>query len=100
MLIGAQAAPFYNAGHRTVAYYADKQCVSPKYLSKIVKQYTGKPAIGIILEHAVDKIRAELKYTDIPIKEVAERFGFDDYASFCKFVKTHIGCSPQNCRNS
>ena len=25
---------------------------------------------------------------------------FDDYASFCKFVKTHIGCSPQNCRNS
>ena len=58
------------------------------------------PAIGIILEHAVDKIRAELKYTDIPIKEVAERFGFDDYASFCKFVKTHIGCSPQNCRNS
>ena len=58
------------------------------------------PAIGIILEHAVDKIRAELKYTDIPIKEIAERFGFDDYASFCKFVKTHIGCSPQNCRNS
>lgn len=58
------------------------------------------PAIGIILEHAVDKIRAELKYTDIPIKEVAERFGFDDYASFCKFVKTHIGCSPQNCRNN
>lgn len=89
-----------NGCHRTVAYYADKQCVSPKYLSKIVKQYTGKPAIGIILEHAVDKIRAELKYTDIPIKEVAERFGFDDYASFCKFVKTHIGCSPQNCRNS
>ena len=25
---------------------------------------------------------------------------FDDHASFCKFVKTHIGCSPQNCRNS
>ena len=24
----------------------------------------------------------------------------DDYAAFCKFVKTHIGCSPQNCRNN
>lgn len=86
--------------HRTVAYYADKQCVSAKYLSKIVKQYTGKPAISVILEHTVDKIKAELKYTDTPIKEIADRFCFEDYAAFCKFVKTHIGCSPQNCRNN
>ena len=73
---------------------------------------TIKSGLGDVLSHKPDPetdayitpdsiiIRGSMHALDIPIKEVAERFGFDDYASFCKFVKTHIGCSPQNCRNS
>ena len=86
--------------HRTVQYFADELCISPKYLSKIVKQYTGQPALTLILDHVKDKIRAELVYTDTPIKEIADRFCFDDYVSFCKFVRHHLHTSPQGCRNN
>ncbi len=85
--------------HRSVAYYADKLYISPKYLSKIVKSYTGKPAQRIILEHVVERIKVELKYTEHPMKRISEQFHFENYPSFCKFVKTHLGVTAQEYRS-
>ncbi len=88
-------------GHnRAVSYYADKLFITPKYLSRITNIYAGRAALDIILEHAVERLKIELKYTDHPMKDIADTFGFESYSTFCKFIKKHTGMTPQQCRNA
>ena len=87
-------------GHnRAVSYFADKLFITPKYLSRITKFYAGRPALDIILEHAVDRLKIELQYTDRQMKDIADDFGFESYSTFCKFIKKYTGMTPQQCRN-
>lgn len=86
--------------HRSVAHYADKLCYSPKHLSTIVKQVCGRSPLKIINEHAIDQIKFELKHSDKSMKELADYFNFANPSFFGKFVKQHLGVSPQQYRNS
>lgn len=83
---------------RTVNYYADKLFITPKYLSKITKIYVGQPALDVITAHAVERLKIELRYTDRPMKDIADEFRFESYPTFCKFIKKHLGCTPQQYR--
>lgn len=85
--------------HRTVAYYADKLCYSPKHLSTVIKKVSGRTPLAIINEHAMECIKYHLKHSDISIKEVAEHFDFVNPSFFGKFVKAHTGMSPMQYRN-
>ena len=89
-----------NGTHRTVAYYADLLCYSPKHLSCVIKRISGKTPISIIHEHAIKQIKYQLKHSDKSIKEVANYFDFTNPSFFGKFVKTHTGMSPMQFRNS
>lgn len=85
--------------HRTVTYYADKLCYSPKHLSTIVKQVCGRSPLKIINEHAIEKIKYQLQNTDKSMKELTDEFNFANPSFFGKFVKQHLGVSPQQYRN-
>ena len=80
--------------HRTVSYYANRLCYSAKHLSTVIKQFSGKTPISIINEHAILKIKHQLKHSDMSIKEVADYFDFVNPSFFGKFVKQHTGMSP------
>ena len=84
-----------DGSHRTVAYYADKLGYSPKHLASIVREITGKTPLDIINEHAIVQIKYRLRRTDIPIKVIANQFKFKNASFFGKFVKAHVGMSPQ-----
>lgn len=87
-------------GHnRAVSYFADKLFITPKYLSRITNMYAGRPALDIILDHAVERLKLELQYTDHQMKDIADDFGFESYSTFCKFIKKYTGLTPQQCRN-
>ena len=86
--------------HRSVAYYADQLCYSAKHISTVVKQVSGKAPLKIINDHAIERIKYQLKYTDMSMKEVADYFEFSNPSFFGKFVKQHLGMSPQQYRNS
>ena len=58
--------------HRTVTYYADKLCYSPKHLSTIVKHVCGRSPLKIINEHAIEKIKYQLQNTDKSMKELTD----------------------------
>lgn len=96
---------FINALHadggmnRTVSFYADKLCLSPKYLYKVIRHVTGRNPLEIINENAVEMIRRDLKQTDLSIKEIAAKYNFSNFSFFCRFVKTHIGMTPQAFRS-
>lgn len=86
--------------HRSVAYYADLLCYSAKHISTVVKKISGKAPLTIINEHAMDHIKYQLKYSDMSMKEIADKFEFSNPSFFGKFVKQHLGMSPQQYRNS
>lgn len=80
--------------HRSVSYYANRLCYTPKHLSTVIKQYSGKSPLKIINEHAILKIKHQLKHSDMSIKEVADYFDFVNPSFFGKYVKQHTGMSP------
>lgn len=85
--------------HRSVSYYADLLCYSPKHLSTVVKQVSGRSPLRIINEHAIDAIKYQLEHSDMSMKELTEYFKFANPSFFGKFVKQHTGMSPQQYRN-
>lgn len=81
-----------------VGYYADKLCITPKYLSSICKKQTGKTASDIIDEMTVNYIKQMLVSSEKSIKEIASETGFDNLSFFGKFVKRELGMSPRDYR--
>lgn len=85
--------------HRhNVGYYADKLCITPKYLSSICKKQTGKTASDIIDEMTVNYIKQMLMSSEKSIKEIAAETGFDNLSFFGKYVKRELGMSPRDYR--
>lgn len=79
---------------RSVTDYANRLCVTPKYLSAVCKQVTGKTASTYINFYMVKDIKQLLKYSDKSIKEIAQTLGFPNLSFFGKYVKAHLGVSP------
>ena len=87
-------------GIPTVKYFADKICLSPNYFGDLVKQETGKTALEIITAIVMMDIKAQLKSTELPIKEIAFSLGFNNMSFFNRYFKRHTGMTPQEYRNS
>lgn len=86
--------------HRTVKAYAHDLCISPKYLSAICKNNSGKTANEWITEQVLEDIRYYLKQTDLSIKQICDRLGFTNTSFFGKYVKDHFNMTPFELRNS
>lgn len=87
-----------NAPSRSVSYYGEALCVTPKYLSTVCKSLTGKTASQWISECVMQNIKYYLRYTDLSIKEIAEHLDFPNLSFFGKYVKAHLGVSPKEYR--
>lgn len=84
--------------HRNVKFYADNLCITPKYLSTVCKQNSGKTASAIIRNYAIDNIKRQLRTTDKSVKEIAVAAGFDNLSFFGKYMRREAGMSPRNFR--
>lgn len=83
---------------RSVAVLAENLCITPKYLSTIVKEVTGNSAIYWTHLFAIKEIERQLKYSNKSIKEISNDMLFPNISFFGKFVKTHLGVSPTQFR--
>lgn len=83
---------------RNVEYYADRLCVTPKYLCAVVKKVSGKTPFQWINEYVVRDIGHFLFTTNLSIKEIAFKMDFPSLSFFGKYVKQHFGCSPTELR--
>lgn len=81
-----------------VGYYADRLCVTRKYLSAVCKQQSGKTASELINEMTVNHIKLMLRSTDKTIKEIAMETGFQNLSFFGKYVRRELGLSPREYR--
>lgn len=85
---------------RQVIFYADQLCMSPKYLSKLIKDVSGKSAPEWIDSYVLLEAKHLLKYSDMPIKEIVFRLNFSNQTVFYKYFKAHTGMTPTEFRNS
>ncbi len=83
---------------RTVSWYADKLCITPKHLSAVCKQVSGKTAMEWIYEYVLVDIRNYLKNSDKSIKEIADKLNFPNISFFGKYCRKHLGVSPTTYR--
>lgn len=86
--------------HRSVAYYAELLCVTPKHLSIIVKRLTGYTASDIINQYALHAIRAYLEDNELSISQIAELMHFESVSYFCRYTKKLLGVTPSYYRTS
>ena len=85
--------------HRRMDFYADKLCLTPKYLSKMVKEISGKSAPEWIDSYVMLEAKQLLKYSDMPVKEIVYRLNFTNQTVFYKYFKAHSGMTPTEYRN-
>ena len=86
--------------NRSVKSYADELCVSPKYLTSVCRKHSGSTASELIATSVMSRVKQLLLYSDLSIKEVAGEMGFDNLSFFGKYVKKHLGLSPNHYRKA
>lgn len=90
-----------NAGiEREVSFYADRLCISAKYLTGICRQVVGMTAKTIIDEFAILEIKVLLQSTELTIQEISDRLHFTDQSYLGRYFKRHEGISPKEYRHS
>ena len=85
---------------RLIGFYADKLCITPKYLSKLVKENTGRSAGDWIESHVILEARAMLQSSDMTIQQISAALNFPNQSFFGKYFKRVTGMSPKQYRNT
>ena len=88
----------YSKHERKMAFYAGKMCVTPRYLSTVVKQASGITAKEWIDRAVVTNAKVMLRYSSRQVAEVAYALNFPNVSFFCKFFKHATGQTPQEYR--
>ena len=86
--------------NRSVKSYADELCVSPKYLTSVCRKHSDSTASELIATSVMSRVKQLLLYSDLSIKEVATEMRFDNLSFFGKYVKKHLGLSPNHYRKA
>lgn len=84
----------YHQEERTVNFYADKMCISPKHLSSVIKQMSHKTAHELIADFVTMTAKRLLKTTTMSIQEISDELNFANQSFFGKFFKQNTGQSP------
>lgn len=83
---------------RSVAFYADQLCITPKYLSVIVKSVCGKTVQQLLFKAIIRRSIYLMKNTNKTIQQIASDLSFPNASAFGTFFKKHTGLSPKNYR--
>ncbi len=82
-----------------VARYAEEMCITLPHLCSTIKAVSGKTAGDFIIDAIITDAKAQLKITNLQIKEIAINLGFENVAFFNRFFKSHTGITPKNYRS-
>lgn len=85
---------------REVSFYARELCVTPKHLSRVVKETSGKTPHDIIAAETLSLAVQLLQNNSLLIQQIADILHFSDQAAFSKFFKKYVGMSPADYRKS
>lgn len=79
---------------RSVGFYAEQLCLTPKYLSQVVYAVSGRHAGEWIRDYVILEAKALLKSGQYTIQQVSDMLNFANQSFFGVYFKTAVGCSP------
>ncbi len=83
---------------RSVQFYADKLCITPKHLSTVVKSVSGRTAGSWIDGYVILAAKVMLRSSANTIQEVSVALNFPNQSFFGKYFKQHVGIPPREYR--
>lgn len=81
--------------HHDIPFYASELCVTPIYLSRIVRQVTGRTVVDYINQMLLMEASWLLRNTDETTVQIADRLHFSSQASFSRFFTRMKGLPPK-----
>jgi AraC family transcriptional activator of pobA len=82
------------ARHHDAGHYADALAVPPAALSRALVQVTGRPTKELVTDRVMLQAARLLRFTDLPVQEIAFRTGFEDPLYFSRAFKRRNGEAP------
>jgi len=89
----------YSREKKNVAFFADKLCLSPKYVSTLILKHTGRPILSWVNMFVTLYAKHLLKSTNMTILQISDDLGFPNPSFFGKFFKRETGVTPGEYRN-
>ena len=85
-------------GEITLQKVSEQFQYSTAYLSRMIKQHTGKNFSEIVRDCRLSKAKYYLESSYLSIIDIALMLGFNDVSHFYKVFKEQIGCTPSEYR--
>ncbi len=85
---------------RFLKFYAEKLDLTPKHLSRTMKNLTGFTAVEWIERYVVLEAKVMLKASNLNIQQISDELNFPSQSFFGKYFKKNVGMSPKEFRNS
>lgn len=79
---------------RSVAFYARRQCMSPRHFARLIRMASGRKPLDIIQEYVILEAKSLLLSGKYSVKEVCERLGFINHSFFSRYFRTATGLTP------
>ncbi len=88
----------YYKQERNVAFYADKLCLTAKYLTTTIRKVTGRYILAWINEIVIIGVKTYLRNTNMTMLQISEEFNFSNPSFFSKYFKQYTGMTPMQYR--
>ena len=79
---------------RSVGFYARQLCITPKYLTTLIKRISGKSVSEWIDSYVILEAKTLLKYSNMSVQEIAYYLNFPNQSFFGSYFKRNAGMSP------
>ena len=85
----------YSKTERNVSFYAEKMCLTPRYLNTVIKQTSHQTIMDWINQSIIMEAKVLLKHSDKLVYQISDELNFPNPSFFCKFFKRITGITPQ-----
>lgn len=79
---------------RSVGFYARQMCITPKYLTTLIKRVSNRSVSEWIDDYVIMEAKTLLKYSSMSVQEVAYQLNFPNQSFFGSYFKRLTGVSP------
>ena len=90
----------YATQEHNIDFYARRLFLSPRYMSTLVKQVSGKAAKQWIDDAIITRVKVELRHTNKSAAQIADQMNFPNSSFFCKYFKRMTGMTTQSYRSA
>ena len=85
----------YSKTERNVSFYADKLCLTPRYLNTVIRQASQQTVMDWINQSIILEAKVLLKHSNRLVYQISDELNFPNPSFFSKFFKRMTGMTPK-----